>query len=62
MGETRRKEMLSVFASQFDRLGFLAPYLLGEKLIRQRVTTVGLEWNDALSDDLLREWECGLNQ
>ena len=52
-----RREMLSVLASQFDPLGFLAPCLLGGKLILQRVTTMGLEWDDVLSDELLKEWK-----
>ena len=48
-----RREMLSVLASQFDPLGFLAPCLLKGKLILQKVTTLGHDWDDTLPDDIV---------
>ena len=49
-------QMLRVLARQFDLLGFLAPCLLGGILTLQRVTAMGLEWDDVLSYELLKEW------
>ena len=49
--------MLSVLASQFDQLGCLAACLLRRKLILQQVMAMDLEWDDALSDKLLKEWK-----
>ena len=51
-----RREMLSVLASQFDPLGYLAPCLLKGKLILQRVTALGIDWDDALPGDVLHDW------
>ena len=48
--------MLSVLASQYDPLGFLAPCFLRGKLILQRVTTLGFTGDDVLPDDVLRDW------
>ena len=48
-----RREMLSVLASQYDPLGFLAPCFLGEKLILQKVTSLGLGWDEILPSDVL---------
>ena len=53
-GITTRREMLSALASQFDPLGILAPCLLGGKLILQRITALGLKWDDSLL--ILEEW------
>ena len=55
-GITTRREMLSALASQFDPLGILAPCLLGGKSILQRVTALGLEWDDSLPSNILEEW------
>jgi len=52
-----RREMLSVLMSQFDPLGILAPCLLGGKLILQKVTTMGLDWDASLPDDVLSDWK-----
>ena len=48
--------MLSALASQFDPLGILAPCLLGGKLILQKITALGLEWDDSLPSKILEEW------
>ena len=55
-GITTRREMLSALASQFDPLGILAPCLLGGKLILQKITALGLEWNDSFPSNILEEW------
>ena len=51
-----RREMLSVLASQYDPLGFLAPCFLGGKLILQKVTSSGLGWDEILPGDGLSNW------
>ena len=43
-----RREMSSQLASQFDPLGMASPFLLGGKLILQRVSSSGFEWDDNL--------------
>ena len=55
-GITTRREMLSALASQFDPLGILAPCLLGGKLILQKITALGFEWDDSLPSNILEEW------
>ena len=51
-----RREMLSVLASQYDPLVFLAPCFLGGKLILQKVTSSGLGWDEILPSDVLSSW------
>ena len=52
-----RREMLRALASLFDPTGFLAPRLLGGKLLLQKVTTSGLAWDDKLPTDVIKEWK-----
>ena len=53
---TRRK-MASQLASQFDPLGIVAPLLLGGKLILQKVTATGVDWDNAVSDEVKKDWK-----
>jgi len=48
-------DKLCVLASQFDPLGILAPCLLEGKLILQKVTTMELDWDASLPDDVLSD-------
>ena len=52
-----RREMLRMLAGQFDPLGILAPCLLGGKLILQEVTCSGIDWDDAIPDNIRRDWK-----
>ena len=45
---TTRREMFGALAGQFDSLGILVPCLLEGKLILQKVTILGLGWDDEL--------------
>ena len=50
-----RREMLRALASLFDPMGFLVPWLLGGKLLLQKVTTSGLTWDDELPTDVIKQ-------
>ena len=52
-----RREMLRAIASLFDPLGFLAPWLLGGKLLLQRVTVLKLDWDEKLPPIIVKEWK-----
>ena len=52
-----RREMASQLASQFDPLGIVAPLLLGGKLILQKVAASGVDWDDAVSDKVKKDWK-----
>ena len=51
-----RREMLRFLAGHFDSLGFIAPYLLGGKLILHRATCAGFGWDDKLPKDIMIDW------
>ena len=55
MADTRRK-MLSLIASLFDPIGFLAPFLVRAKILLQRMWQCGIAWDDVLLSELLEEW------
>ncbi|XP_055366070.1 uncharacterized protein LOC129604298 [Betta splendens] len=60
-----RRTILSVVASLFDPLGFLAPFILGGKCILQELCRRGNGWDDPLPQNLLprwEEWKCGLQR
>ena len=48
--------MTSQLASQFDPLGMAAPFLLGGRLILQKVAASGVAWDDILPDDVQNTW------
>ena len=48
--------MLSLIASLFDPIGFLAPYLVRAKILLQRMWQCGISWDDVLPSELLEEW------
>ena len=52
-----RREMASQLANQFDSLGIVAPLLLGGKLILQKVAASGVDWDDAVSDEVKKDWK-----
>ena len=45
-------EMSGQLSSQFDPLGMASPFLLGGKLILQRVSLSGVSWDDVFPDDI----------
>ena len=53
---TKRK-MSTQLSSQFDPLGMASPFLLGGKLILQKVSSSGVSWDDVLPDDTRKDWK-----
>ncbi|KAK0152254.1 hypothetical protein N1851_006383 [Merluccius polli] len=52
-----RRGILSVVASLYDPLGFVAPFVLSGKCILQELCRRNVQWDDPLSDDLRPRWE-----
>ena len=55
IADTRRK-ILSLIASLFDPIGFIAPFLIRAKIFLQQVWQLGIGWDDALPPEFLKEW------
>ena len=49
--------MASQLASQFDPLGNASLFILGARLILQKVSTCGAYWDDALPVDIKDKWK-----
>ncbi|KAK7909491.1 hypothetical protein WMY93_014175 [Mugilogobius chulae] len=56
-----RRGCLSVIASLYDPLGFIAPFSLSGKQILQELCHRGIGWDDQLPDDMLPRWEEWVN-
>lgn len=52
-----RRGILSVIASLYDPLGFVAPFTLSGKCILQELCRRGIGWDDPLPEDLRPRWE-----
>ncbi|KAJ8388711.1 hypothetical protein AAFF_G00131200 [Aldrovandia affinis] len=52
-----RRGILSVIASLYDPLGFVAPFTLSGKCILQELCRRGIGWDDPLPEDLSPRWE-----
>ena len=57
-----RRTILSIAASLFDPIGFLAPITLIPKLIMQELCRSKLEWDDHAPEDLVKRWEDWLQE
>jgi len=55
IADTRRK-ILSLLASLFDRIGFLAPFLVRAKIFLQHVWQLNIGWGDTLPPEFLKVW------
>ena len=53
--------MLGALTGQLDPLDILAPCLLEGKLILQKVTNLGLDWDDELPEDIRKDWSKWVN-
>ena len=56
-----RRVLLSLMASIYDPLGMVGLYMLPAKLILQRLTIQGLDWDSEISESDRLEWERWLN-
>ncbi|XP_048020447.1 uncharacterized protein LOC125251470 [Megalobrama amblycephala] len=52
-----RRGILSTVASLYDPLGFIAPFVLSEKLVLQEMCRNGTGWDDPLPKELQPRWE-----
>ena len=52
-----RRGILSVIASLYDPVGFVAPFILTGKCILQELCRRGIGWDDPLPEDLSPRWE-----
>jgi len=52
-----RRGVLSIVASIYDPVGFIAPFILKGKMILQELCRRGSTWDDPISDSLLPRWE-----
>ncbi|PIK33816.1 hypothetical protein BSL78_29367 [Apostichopus japonicus] len=52
-----RRGILSVVASIYDPLGFIAPFVLEGKAILQRMCKQGTSWDEPVTDELRPRWE-----
>ncbi len=52
-----RRGILSVIASLYDPLGFVAPFILQGKCILQELCRRGIGWDDQLPNELCSRWE-----
>lgn len=55
IADTRRK-ILSLIASLFDPIGFLAPFLVRAKLLLRQVWQFGIGWDETPPSEFLLEW------
>ena len=62
VGKQTRREVLSVVASVYDPLGWLAPFILRGKHILQDVCTAKLSWDDELTPEFRSRWEVWLKE
>ena len=51
-----KRGLLSVVSSVYDPLGFVCPYTIIAKKILQELTREKRGWDEALPDDVLRQW------
>ena len=52
-----RRQMASQLASQFDPLGMASPFIIGARLILQKVSISGPDWDDVLPLDVKDKWK-----
>ena len=60
-----KRQVLSRIATLFDPLGFLSPYIIRGKMLLQEIWLAGINWDDALGEELNRKfkkWNAELTQ
>ena len=51
-----KRNILKKTATLFDPLGFLSPLIIRAKMIMQKMWIAGTDWDDVLSDDLVKDF------
>ena len=51
-----RRVILSIYSKIFDPLGFVQPFILKPKLIIQELCRLGLSWDEAVPEEIAKEW------
>lgn len=51
-----KRSILSEIARLFDPLGWVSPVIIRAKLLLQRLWSKGIDWDDALPNDLEQSW------
>ena len=54
---TTKRQVVQVISKLFDPLGFLAPVHVKAKIFVQELWKHKLEWDEPLSEDLLKQWQ-----
>ena len=49
--------LIKYFASLYDPLGLLNPYIVKLKSLFQKVCKLGISWDQTISQELVCEWE-----
>ena len=57
-----RRVILSVYSKIFDPLGFVQPFILQPKLIIQKLCQLGLSWDEAVPEEITKEWNKWSNE
>ena len=57
-----KRQVLQSIASIFDPLGVIAPVVTTMKLFFQRIVQLNIEWDEAIPEELSREWNGLKNQ
>ena len=56
-GLATKQGIMGTMCSLFGPLGFLAPFVLQPKLLLQQLWILGLDWDESVSDDVMKLWK-----
>lgn len=56
-GSVTKRKVISEIARLFDPLGWVAPCVITAKILIQKLWLAGIDWDDSLPEELLKEWK-----